>query len=116
MLTFMCQGRFTESAVRGMTARPEDRTQEVSQLLERAGGRLVSWWLAFGDYDFLLICETPSEQEMASVVVASTATGGVHNMKTTLLMSGPHSKEAFEHAAELARSFRPAGREAPQFF
>jgi uncharacterized protein with GYD domain len=116
MLTFMCQGRFTGQAVKGMAARPEDRSEQVNKLLESAGGRLLGWWFAFGDFDFLLICETPSEKEMASVVIAATAAGGVTGLKTTLLLTGPSSKDALKDAGELGRSFRPAGREGPQYF
>jgi uncharacterized protein with GYD domain len=116
MPTFMCQGRFTESAIRGMVVRPEDRSEPVAELMEKAGGRLLSWWLSFGDYDFVLICELPSAQEMASVVIAATAAGGVTGVKTMLLLTGAEAKTAFAHGRELSGSFRPAGREGPTFF
>ena len=41
MPLFITQGRFTETAVKGMLATPEDRAETVSQLFARSGGKLI---------------------------------------------------------------------------
>ena len=45
MPLFITQGRFTQDALKGMLAKPEDRAEQVSQLAAKTGGKL----LAFGN-------------------------------------------------------------------
>jgi uncharacterized protein with GYD domain len=112
MLTFMAQGRFTEKAVAGMIASPEDRREPVARLFEQAGGRLIGWWMTFGEYDWVLIAELPDERSMASVAIAALSGGGITGVKSTLLMTGDQLKDSFGRAGELARGFKSAGQAA----
>lgn len=108
MPIFITQGRFTQDAVKGMLAKPEDRAEAVSQLFAKAGGKLLSYYLTFGDYDFLVISEGPYEGVATSVIVAA-AGGGVTDLKTTLAMTSAEMKAAFAKAGPVAASFRAAG-------
>jgi uncharacterized protein with GYD domain len=109
MPIYITQGRYTREAVRGMVFKPEDRAEAVSKLMSRAGGRLIAYYLTFGEYDFLTIAEMPSEGQMAAVLLAAGASGGVTNLRTTLAMSSVEAKGAFAAASDLAPSFRSAG-------
>ena len=60
MPIYITQGRYTRDAIKGMITRPEDRADAISRLLSKAGGRLIGYYLTFGDYDFLSIAEIPS--------------------------------------------------------
>ncbi len=48
MPIFISQGRFSQSAMKGMVVRPEDRAEEVTKLVERAGGKLLGYYVTFG--------------------------------------------------------------------
>jgi len=109
MPIFITQGRYTRDAVRGMVARPEDRAEQVSRLMSRIGGRLIGYYMTFGDYDFLAIADAPDAAQMAAALVAAANGGGVSDLKTTLALSPAEAKGAFAAASELARSFRPPG-------
>ncbi len=87
MPTYITQGRYTREAIKGMVVRPEDRADAVSRLLSRAGGRLIGYYVTFGEYDFLVIAEAPGETQMAAVLLAAAAGGGVTDLKTTLAMT-----------------------------
>src|SRR4029079_3993057 len=106
MPIFITQGRYTRDAVKGMLARPEDRAEQVSRLLSKVGGRLIGYYVTFGEYDFLSIAEAPGETPMASALLAPAGTGGVTDMRTTVALSTAEGKGAFAAAGELARSFR----------
>jgi uncharacterized protein with GYD domain len=106
---YISQGRYTRDAIRGMIAKPEDRSEEVSKLLQKAGGKLLSHYLTFGEYDFLVICEAPNEQAMASVVLAAAAGGGVSDVRTTLALTSKDAKAVFGSTGELTGAFRSAG-------
>ena len=38
-----------------MIVKPEDRTDAVRAMIELAGGKLLDYYVTFGDYDFLVI-------------------------------------------------------------
>jgi uncharacterized protein with GYD domain len=110
MPIFISQGRYSLDAMRGMVSAPEDRTEEVSKLIAAAGGRLLSYYVTFGEYDWLLIIEAPDPEAASAIVIAAASSGGVSEVKTTLAMTTADAKRAFRRAGELATAFRPAGR------
>jgi uncharacterized protein with GYD domain len=91
-----------------MLAKPEDRAEAVGELFAKSGGKLISYYLTFGEYDFLIISEGPYEGVATSVLVAA-AGGGVTDLKTTLAMTSTDMKAAFAKAGPVAASFRTAG-------
>lgn len=109
MPIFITQGRYTREAVRGMVISPEDRADAVGRLLAKAGGKLIGYYMTFGDYDFLMIAETPGETQMAAVLLAAGSGGGVTDLKTTLAMNSVEAKGAFAAAGDLAPSYRSPG-------
>jgi uncharacterized protein with GYD domain len=42
MPVFVSLGRYSESAIKGMLAKPEDRSAAVAKLIEQAGGKLLA--------------------------------------------------------------------------
>ncbi len=110
MPIFISQGRYSHNAIKGMIAKPEDRSKATSRLIKEAGGRLLSYYLTFGEYDFLLVAEAPNESAMASAVLAAASGGGVTDLRTTLAMTPADAMKAFEAAAGLAQSFKSAGQ------
>ena len=108
MPLFITQGRFTQDAVKGMLAKPEDRAETVGQLFAKSGGKLLAYYMTFGEYDFLIVSEGPYEGVAVSVVVAA-AGGGVTDLKTVLAMTSGDMKNVFAKAGPIVASFRPAG-------
>jgi len=109
MPTFITQGRYTREAIKGMVTRPEDRADAASRLFAKAGGRLVNYYVTFGEYDFLLIGEVPSETQMAAILLAVASGGGVTDLRTNLAMNSIEAKGVFAAAGDLAPGFRSAG-------
>ena len=64
MTIYISQGRYTAAAIKGMSAKPEDRSEAVAELFAAAGARLISWYLTLGPYDWLIIAEAPDEPTM----------------------------------------------------
>src|SRR4051794_13312218 len=109
MLIFITQGRYTREAISGMVSAPEDRTEALRELVLAARGRLIEWYMTFGEYDFLCICEFPDENAAAGVLLAAAAGGGVTGLTTRLALKGPQAKSAFADAGRMVGSFRSAG-------
>jgi len=109
MPTFITQGRYSRDAIRGMIARPEDRADAVARLLSKAGARLVGLYFTFGEYDFLLIAEAPSETQIAAALLTAASVGGVTDLRTMLAMTTIEAKGAFAAAGDLARQYQGPG-------
>ena len=109
MPIFITQGRYTREAIKGMITRPEDRADAVGRLASKAGGRLISYYVTFGEYDFLAIIEMPSETQAAAVLLAAASSGGVTDLRTVLAMTSVEAKGAFAAASDLAPGFKSAG-------
>ena len=110
MSLFLTRGNYTQSAIAGMMARPEDRAQALTKILGSIGGKLHAMYNTLGEYDFLIIAEAPSEKDMISVLLVAAGTGSVANLNTTLAWPTSEGMDLFAKAQSLATQFRPAGR------
>ena len=68
MPIYITQGRYTREAIKGMIVKPEDRADAVARILSKIGGRLLGYYLTFGEYDFLTIAEAPNDVQMAAAL------------------------------------------------
>ena len=109
MTIYITQGRYTREAIKGMIVKPEDRADAVSRAMSRVGGRLVGYYVTFGDYDFLTICEAPDETHMMAALLAAAAGGGVTDLRTTVAVASVDATGAFAAAADVAPAFKSAG-------
>jgi uncharacterized protein with GYD domain len=109
MPIYITQGRYTRDAIKGMLIKPEDRAEAVSRLLGKVGGRLVGYYVTFGEYDFLLIADAPDNTQMAAALLAAGSGAGVTDLKTTVAMTSIEAKGAFAAASDLAPGFKSAG-------
>jgi uncharacterized protein with GYD domain len=62
------------------------------------GGRLVSWYLSFGEYDGLAIYEAPDDTTAGALVVAAARRGHLRATKTTALFTAEESVEMMRRA------------------
>jgi uncharacterized protein with GYD domain len=109
MPIYITQGRYTREAIKGMIVRPEDRADAISRLLSKAGGRLLGYYVTFGEYDFLSIAELPNDIQAAAALLAAASGGGVTDLRTTVAMTSVEAQGAFAAASDLAPGFKSAG-------
>ena len=111
MTIYISQGRYTRDSIQGMVNNPEDRAEAVRALCQSVGARLISHYITFGEYDFLVIIEAdgPVTDTMAALFAAA-ATGGVTDLKTTMAVTSADAMKAMEKAKSVMKGFRPAGQ------
>jgi uncharacterized protein with GYD domain len=109
MPIYITQGRYTRDAIKGMIVKPEDRADAVARLMSKIGGRLLGYYLTFGEYDFLTIVEAPNDVQIASALLAAGSGGGVTSLRTTVALTSVEAKGAFAAAGDLAPGFKSAG-------
>ena len=99
MPTYLLQASYTPEAWKALIQNPQNRLEAIRPAIERLGGRIVTGWFAFGDYDALVITEFPTNVEAAAIAVAIAAGGACKNVKTTPLLSGEEAVQAIKKAA-----------------
>src|SRR4029077_11763685 len=109
MTIYISQGRYTAAAIRAMTAKPEDRSEAIAELLAAVGGRLLVWYLLLGGLVWRIVAEAPDERTLVSTVLAAAAGGSLSDITTTVALSAQDTVKAFGQAGELAKKFRSAG-------
>ena len=106
MPIYITQGRYTREAIKGMIVKPEDRADAVARILSKIGGRLLGYYLTFGEYDFLAIAEAPNDVQMAAVLLAAGSGGGV--------LDGSVSAKSGSPRASRRRGTSPGSRRSPR--
>jgi uncharacterized protein with GYD domain len=100
MPLYMTQVGYTSEAVAALTRNPEDRSDTFERLAQSMGGRLLSFYYSFGEYDVLVIFEAPDESTAAAIVMAAITPGHLSSVKTTVLLSATEGMEAMRKAGE----------------
>jgi uncharacterized protein with GYD domain len=76
----------------------------VEQVAESVGGRLESFYFAFGDRDAYVIVDLPDNESATAVALTVNASGAV-SVKTTVLLT----PEEVDAAAGRSIDYRPPG-------
>ena len=101
MACYMLQATYTPEAWAALTQTPEDRSQAFRALAERVGGRLLSVYFCFGEYDIVAIFEAPDAVTAATLAATVTAAGHLKALKTTPLLSVDEGLEVMRRAGRL---------------
>ena len=109
MPLYITRGNYSSQTIKNMMAKPEDRTEAVSKLFAAVGGKLHGLYFTFGETDFLLIAEAPSEKDVMAALLVAAGTGSVSNLNTVVAVTAADAKSVFAKAGSLAAQFRPAG-------
>ncbi len=98
MALYMTQFSYTAQAWAALAKQPEDREKVLGGLIERMGGRQLSFYYSFGEHDGLSIYEAPDDASAAAIVVAAIAPGHVKDIKTTKLLSTQDAMDVMRKA------------------
>jgi uncharacterized protein with GYD domain len=109
MPLYMTQFAYTTEAWATLAHNPKDKSVAVGELLEAGGGRLVSWYLSFGEYDGLLIYEAPDDATAGALVLAAARQEHLSVTKTAPLFDGEQSMQMLRRAGSMA--FRAPGHQ-----
>ena len=100
MPLYMTQAGYTSEAWAALTQNPENRGEAIGRLAESMGGRVLSFYNSFGEYDVVVIYEAPDESTAAAIVLAAVSPGHLSSVKTTVLLSAEEGMEAMRKAGE----------------
>jgi len=97
---YLVRWRYSQPAMKGMVDRPQDREAAGRKMVESFGGKMHSFFFAFGETDGLAITEFPDNESVAACVMALGASGGFTSMDTTVLITADEAARAMQLAHE----------------
>jgi uncharacterized protein with GYD domain len=103
--TYLWQASYTSEGIKGlMKEGGTNRRAAVKQVIEAAGGKLQSFYFAFGKDDVVGIAEFPDHATAAAVSLAVNAAGVVKYRLTVLI-----TPEEMDAATKKSVAYRPPG-------
>lgn len=105
MPAYLWQASYSAEGVKGLVAEGgTKRKAAIKQMIEAAGGKLHSFYFAFGKDDVVGIAEFPDHSTATAVSLAVNAAGVVHFRSTVLI-----SPEEMDAATKKSVGYRPPG-------
>jgi uncharacterized protein with GYD domain len=98
MSFYLIQLAYTADAAKAMVKNPQNREEIARAAMESLGGRNLSFFFAFGEYDAVLIAELPSNVAAVAAALATSAGGAIARFHTTPLLTAAESVEAMKLA------------------
>ena len=107
MSHYMVRWQFTDASAKALVEKPQDRTGAARALMEGFGGKLLSYYFSFGEYDGFAISEFPDNTAAAACSMAATATGAFTRFETTMLLTATEAEAAMKRAHDTKTGYKP---------
>jgi len=101
MAVYMVQGTYTAEAWATMTKHPQDRSKPFGELAQKLGGRMISVYCCFGEYDVVALFEALDDNAALATAMAAITPGHLKAIKTTRLFTVEETMEAMRKAGSL---------------
>jgi uncharacterized protein with GYD domain len=102
---YLIEASYTLEGVKGVqSAGGSSRRDAIARVAESVGGRLETFYFAFGDRDVFTIVDLPDNESAAAVALTVNAAGGA-SARTVVLME----PEEVDAAAKRSVDYRPPG-------
>lgn len=102
---YLFQASYTPAGLQGvMKDKGSGRKAAVQSAIKSIGGKLESFYYAFGDDDVVLIADLPDNVAAAAITLTTGSTGLV-NIRTTPLLT----VDEVDKALEMTAKYRPPG-------
>lgn len=102
MALYMAQFAYNAEALATLAKNPQDRSAPVKAVAEKLGGRLISFYYSFGEYDGVALYEAPDDTAASALALAAVSPGHLKAYKTTKLFTVEETMEAMRKAGSLA--------------
>jgi uncharacterized protein with GYD domain len=105
MPKYLIEASYTQQGVKGVqSAGGSSRRDVVAKAAESVGGRMETFYFAFGDHDVYTIVDLPDNESATAVALGVNAAGGA-SVRTVVLLE----PEEVDAAAKRSVDYRPPG-------
>jgi uncharacterized protein with GYD domain len=106
MPKYLIQGSYSEQGLKGLLKEGGSKRREAAeQATKEVGGRLDAYYYAFGNDDFVIIADLPSNVDASALSLTVNASGAVKSRMTVLI-----TPEEIDQATKKTIKFRPPGK------
>lgn len=106
MPKYLIQASYVGEGLKGLLKEGgTSRRETVSQVIEGMGGKMETFYYAFGDFDVIGIADMPDNVSTLAFSLAVNASGGI-NAKTIVLIT----PEEVDEATKKVVGYRPPGQ------
>jgi uncharacterized protein with GYD domain len=106
MPKYLYQGSYTEQGLKGLLKEGGSKRREAAeQLAKSMGGKVEAFYYTFGNDDFMLIVDAPSNVDASIAALVANASGAI-KLRTTVLMT----PEEIDQAVKKTVTYRPPGQ------
>jgi uncharacterized protein with GYD domain len=95
---FMVQASYTSEAWAAQIKNPQDRFAAIAAMAKANGSEVHSAFYAFGEYDVVIIFDSPNNVDAAGFLIAAAGGGALTDLKTTVLLAGEEGQSAIAAA------------------
>ena len=108
MTKFIVMGNYTAKAFQGFLENPDsDRGAAINAITKAVGGKVLSYDIVRGSYDFVVTVDAPNFESAAAIKLATEASGAVTNLN---IMEPININNAAKIAVKAAGSYKPPGK------
>jgi uncharacterized protein with GYD domain len=106
MPTYLIHGCYTTEGIKGVLKEgAKGRVDAVNKLAKSVGGKVHSFYFAFGKEDYFVTVELPDNNAAAAVAMAVAESGAVSNTTTVLL-----TPKEMDAAVKMRPKYRAPGK------
>ena len=106
MPKYMIQASYVGEGLKGLLKEGGTKRRDtVAQVIEAMGGKLESFYYAFGDFDVVGVAEMPDNVSSVAFSMMINASGAI-SAKTTVLLT----PEEIDQATKKTVDYRPPGQ------
>jgi uncharacterized protein with GYD domain len=106
MPKYLIQGSYTDEGLKGLLKEGGSKRREAAeQSIKGLGGRLEAYYYAFGEQDFVVIADLPSNVDATALSLTANVSGTLKSRMTVLI-----TPEEVDQATKRTVKFRPPGK------
>ncbi|TXH32622.1 MAG: GYD domain-containing protein [Rhodospirillaceae bacterium] len=102
---YLLQWKYKDAQVKRMIAKPHDRQAMAAKAIEPFGGKLHSFFFAFGPIDGLAIVEYPDNESAAASAMLVAGADVVDSLSTTVLLTSAEAEKAMKRVGSAKHSY-----------
>lgn len=106
MPRYLLEGTATPEVFASLIAKPEDRAGNARGLMEKAGCKLIDYYIGVNNYKTYVVIDCPDDAALAAVQFIMFASGGIAEGTATQIVTSAELVGVMEDAAKLAGSYR----------
>ena len=109
MALFITYASYSPDGIKGLMAKPEDRTAAIGKLAAKVGAKVVALYNTTGSNDVVVVTEGASVSDAAAISMAVSASGAIARVETVSAWTGADFAAVAKKAGSLTGAYTPPG-------